>query len=249
MSLTMPAQPSPAEYALLLILGLLAGYAVNLAADLAPEHRPLRSGWRAPLYQLPSAWLSRLHLDAETSGLPRRASRHAAVYAAACLLAILSQRSFGWSWQALMIALYAWFFLAVAAIDLEHRVVLNRMLMPAAATCLAMSLAMGLPYLTAALLGAAAGFFTFMLFRLAYPRGMGMGDVKLAGMIGLATGFPGVITALLVGILAGGVAALALIIVHHGRRGQTMAYAPYLVLGAWASMLAGPALLISTRAR
>ena len=63
-----------------------------------------------------------------------------------------------------------------------------------------------------------------------------MGDVKLAGVIGLTTGLPGAIVAVTVGILAGGVAALAILVLTRFRRGVTMAYAPYLVLGAWVAL-------------
>ena len=71
---------------------------------------------------------------------------------------------------------------------------------------------------------------------------MGMGDVKLAGVIGLATGFNGVIGALLIGILAGGLAAAVILIRKRTARGQTIAYAPYLVLGAWAALYYGTAI-------
>jgi leader peptidase (prepilin peptidase)/N-methyltransferase len=73
--------------------------------------------------------------------------------------------------------------------------------------------------------------------------GMGMGDVKLAALIGLTTGLSGVLFALYIGILAGGVVGIALLIKNRFRRGQTMAYAPYLVIGAWVVLLDGVAWL------
>ena len=74
---------------------------------------------------------------------------------------------------------------------------------------------------------------------LARPGGMGMGDVKLAGLIGLMTGLDGVILAMTVGILAGGLAALALLASRRFDRKATMAYAPYLALGAWVALYFG----------
>ena len=68
---------------------------------------------------------------------------------------------------------------------------------------------------------------------------MGMGDVKLAGLIGLATGLGGVLIALSVGILIGGAAAVILLIYHRFDRQATMAYAPYLVMGAWVALYFG----------
>ncbi len=66
-----------------------------------------------------------------------------------------------------------------------------------------------------------------------------MGDVKLAGLIGLTTGLDGVILAMTVGILAGGLAALALLASRRFDRKATMAYAPYLALGAWVALYFG----------
>ncbi len=212
-----------------LLVGLVAGYLVNLVADLVPDRQPLHTGWLAPICLGPLA-------------VPRRLYRHIVVYLAAMALAVLALRAWGLTWEALVTAVYAWFFLAVAVIDLEHRRVLNRMLAPAALMAALLSLVLGTPRPGAALMGAAIGFLFFLGLRLIYPRGMGMGDVKLAGVIGLVIGFPNVITALFIGILAGGVAALAVLIVHRGRRGQLMAYAPYLVIGAWFALLVGPVL-------
>ncbi len=214
------------------LLGLAAGYLVNLVADLAPDRLPLRTGWLAPVCRGPLV-------------SPSRHFRHLLVYGGAVALTLLALRAWGLAWEALAAAAYAWFFLAVAVIDIEHRRVLNRLLAPAAVIAVALSLVLGTPRPGAALMGAAIGFLFFLALRLIYPRGMGMGDVKLAGVIGLVIGFPGVVSALFVGILAGGVAALAVLIVHRGRRGQSMAYAPYLVIGAWSALLIGPALTAS----
>ena len=81
----------------------------------------------------------------------------------------------------------------------------------------------------------AGGFFLLLAL---FSRGaMGWGDVKLAGVLGAWLGFPLVLIALVIGILAGGVAALGLIIAGRGKRGSTMAYGPYLALGGWIAAL------------
>ncbi len=95
------------------------------------------------------------------------------------------------------------------------------------------------PSLGSAAAGAALGFGVFLLAALARPGGMGMGDVKLAGVIGLITGLGGAALALTVGILAGGVAAAALLVGRRAGRRATMAYAPYLALGAWIALYFG----------
>jgi leader peptidase (prepilin peptidase)/N-methyltransferase len=127
----------------------------------------------------------------------------------------------------------------VAVIDLDHRIVPNKLLLPAAVWALVGWAVVDLGFLPEALL-AGSGAFTFLLLAaLAYPAGMGMGDVKLAGVIGLYLGLE-VIPAMLVAFLAGSIVGVA-IIVRDGRdaRKQGVPFAPFLALGAFAALLAG----------
>ena len=91
---------------------------------------------------------------------------------------------------------------------------------------------------------AGAGAFTFLLLAvLAYPRGMGMGDVKLAGAMGLYLGLS-VIPALLIAFLAGAVVGLA-IIAREGAaaRKKAVPFGLFLALGGIVALLAGPELI------
>lgn len=206
------------QTAAILILSALAGYCVNLVADVVPERKPIKRFWRMPLSR-------------------PQTLRPLLVWIAAFALGWMSYQHWGWSLQALTAALYAWFFLVVAVIDIEHRLVLNRMLIPALGGILLLTLALhGFPGLITSLTGGAIGFVSFLALALVYPKGMGMGDVKLAGVIGLATGFPGILVVLLVCIFAGGVGALLILIRYRFKPGHTMAYAPYLSLGGWAAL-------------
>jgi len=133
--------------------------------------------------------------------------------------------------------------IAVAAIDLEHRLVPNAIVAPAAVYGVgaAAVLATGeLPELLAAGAGAFAG---MLLIALAYPQGMGMGDVKLAGAIGLYLGVS-VLPALLIGFLSGTVVGLG-IIAGQGTsaRKQAVPFGPFLALGGLVGVLAGPELV------
>ena len=132
---------------------------------------------------------------------------------------------------------YALFLLTVLVIDLEQRRVLNVMLIPAAVAALFFSFFPGTPQPLNALLGAAVGLGAFLLLALIGRGALGAGDVKLAAVIGLMTGYPGVLIALAVGIALGGVAALALLITRRAGRKSFMAYAPYLSLGALVVLL------------
>ena len=131
----------------------------------------------------------------------------------------------------------------VALIDFEHRIIPNRILAPAAVAAVAIGLItrpVGVPEQLIA--GAAAAGF-LLVVALAYPRGMGMGDVKLAGVLGLFLG-RSVAVAMLVGVLAGAVVGgliMARVGVAKGRK-TAVPFGPFLALGGALAVLAGPAL-------
>jgi prepilin signal peptidase PulO-like enzyme (type II secretory pathway) len=136
--------------------------------------------------------------------------------------------------------------LLILVVDVEHRRVLNVVLVPVALMGLGQALAGGpglAPTVGSALLGGTVGLGLFALIGLLQRGGMGAGDVKLAGVIGILVGFPQVLPALLLGILAGGGAALWLLAVRRSGRRSTMPYAPYLVMGAWTVLLHGSEIL------
>lgn len=122
------------------------------------------------------------------------------------------------------------YFAAIVVIDLEHRLVLNRMTVPGVLAAIAIA-GVGLgPSLPTAVLGAIVGFLFLGLPAFLIP-GLGMGDIKLAAVIGAVVGFPSVITALGIGILIGGLVAGLLLVTRRIGRSGTIAYAPYLVGG------------------
>jgi leader peptidase (prepilin peptidase)/N-methyltransferase len=138
---------------------------------------------------------------------------------------------------------FAALMIAVAAIDLEHHIVPNRLLAPAAVWAIGAWAVVDLDFLPEAL-GAGAGAFAFLLLAaLAYPAGMGMGDVKLAGVMGLYLGLS-VIPALAVAFLAGSAVGVAFL-VREGRdaRKKGVPFAPFLALGGLAGVLAGSELI------
>lgn len=216
-------------------LSLAAGWLVNMTADTLPERNPFSITWRQPFDAL--GCVAGRRNDACESTHTRRTL---ITWGVAMLLGWLAYLRLGASAGAVIVAVYAWYLLAVAVIDLEHRRVLNRMLLAALPAVALVSLVTGAPSPISALAGAAIGFGAFLLVALAKPGGMGMGDVKLAGLIGLATGLGGVMVALPVGIIAGGIAGGFLMLRHRLDRRTTMPYAPYLAAGAWMALYFGP---------
>jgi leader peptidase (prepilin peptidase)/N-methyltransferase len=133
--------------------------------------------------------------------------------------------------------------IAVAAIDLDHRIVPNKILLPTAVWGIAAGVAVWPDFMPEAAIAGAGAFAFLLIAALAYPSGMGMGDVKLAGVMGLYLGLD-VIPALAVAFLAGTVVGLALI-AHDGggARKRGVPFAPFLALGGLVGLLAGDELI------
>ena len=132
----------------------------------------------------------------------------------------------------------------IALIDLDHRIIPNRLTALGAVAALVIGVATNVDGVPEQLIaGVAAGGF-LLAAALARPGGMGMGDVKLAGMLGLFLGRE-VAVALLVALVAGtlvGIAVMARRGVGEGRR-TAIPFGPFLALGGCVGLLAGPAIV------
>ena len=132
----------------------------------------------------------------------------------------------------------------IALIDLDHRVIPNKLTGPAAIAAVVLGLALDPKAVPEQLIAGAAAAGFLLAFVLAYPRGMGMGDVKLAGVLGLFLGrsvavaiFVAVITGTLVGALV-----MARLGVKVGRK-TAVPFGPFLALGGVVALLAGPTIV------
>ena len=133
--------------------------------------------------------------------------------------------------------------IALAGIDYDHKLLPNKIVYPLAAFGVIATLLVDRSDLVEHLV-AGAGAFAFLLAAvLAYPAGMGMGDVKLAGAMGLFLGV-GVIPALLVAFLSGSLVGLA-ILAREGvsARKKAIPFGVFLALGGIVGVLAGPELV------
>jgi leader peptidase (prepilin peptidase)/N-methyltransferase len=136
------------------------------------------------------------------------------------------------------------FLVPIALVDLERRIIPNRLTGPGAVVAVALGAALhpaGVPEQLIACV-AAGGFFG--LAALAHPSGMGMGDVKLAGMLGLFLGRE-VGVAVFVALVAGTLVGAAIVARRGAREGRRTAvpFGPFLALGGVAAVLAGPAVV------
>lgn len=132
---------------------------------------------------------------------------------------------------------------AITVTDLERRIIPNRILAASALAWLAIAVPFAGGELVEGIVAAlvAGGFLGAIA--LAYPSGMGMGDAKLCGLIGLYLGASAAV-ALLVALLAGSLAGGILIARHgQGARKRAIPFGPFLALGGLVGLFAGPEII------
>ena len=142
-------------------------------------------------------------------------------------------------WEIVLGLVFVSVLVAVTLTDLERRIIPNKILIVAAVLGVAIAAAGDPGSLPERAIAAAAAGGLLFAAALAYPRGMGLGDVKLAATMGLFLG-RNVGPALLVALLAGSLVGLAMI----GREGaaarkRAIPFGPFLALGGIVGLLAG----------
>jgi leader peptidase (prepilin peptidase) / N-methyltransferase len=230
------------------ILGAVIGSFLDVVAHRLPRGESLvRSGSRCPQCQTPIKPYDKLPVVGWL--LPRgrcracgaRISwRHPAVEAVTGVLCAAVVVRFGadrdaWLGLALVLLL-----VPITLIDLDFRIIPNQLTLLGAVVAVVLVLATRSDELTAHLIaGAAAGGF-LLIAALVYPSGMGMGDVKLAGVLGLFLGravAPAMLAALLTGSLVG-MGIIALKGAQAGRKTR-IPFGPWLALGGLVGLFAG----------
>ncbi len=133
---------------------------------------------------------------------------------------------------------------AITRIDLEHRVIPNRITAPLAVVAVTLTALLEPHQLTGRLLAGAIAGGVFCAIVFAYPAGMGMGDAKLVAVMGLVLG-TAVAPALLIALLSGSVVGIGVMArrgVGEGRR-TAIPFGPFLALGGVVALFAGPAIV------
>lgn len=185
------------------------------------------------------AWLAPRWMESS----PRRESRGALIAVAALLGGLLAYRS--------GLGAYFWprvVFLAILAlasfVDLYDRIIPNELMLFGLGVGLlsALLLPTGDWGLVDGILGGAAGFGFLLILALLVRGGMGEGDVKLAGVMGLFLGWPWIFMGLVLGFLSGGLAAGGLMAFRQVGRKDKIAFGPFLALGGVLTALCGEAI-------
>lgn len=152
---------------------------------------------------------------------------------------------------------YSCVFIVIFGIDLEHQLILNRIVYPTALIALILDIALRQPWLmesapgvfqsmpdiagrtVVGITGGATGFILLLIPALVFRGGMGWGDVKMAGLIGLVVGFPLVFVSILGAIIGGGLLAAVLLLLGIKKRGEAIPFGPFLSLAVIATLLFG----------
>jgi leader peptidase (prepilin peptidase) / N-methyltransferase len=234
------------------VLGAIVGSFLNVVSYRLPRHESLISpASRCPNCATPVkpydnipilSWLLlRGHCRSCAAPISPRYPLVEALTAALCVGAVLAHSS------AAGIALGVALILVVvpaALIDLEHRIIPNRLTALGAVLAVAIGLVLDPAGEPERLIAAAGAGGLLLLAALAYPGGMGMGDVKLAAVMGLFLG-AAVAPAILVALVSGAVAGAVIIAEKGAQQGRKTAvpFGPFLALGALVAVFAGQPLI------
>jgi leader peptidase (prepilin peptidase)/N-methyltransferase len=246
------------------ILGLVVGSFLNVCIDRLPQNKSIAyppSHCEACQHKLAAKDLipvfSYLRLGGRCrycqASIPRKLMW---VELATAVIFALLYWHYGLSPQLGVMAFYACLFIIIFVIDLEHSLILNKVVYPAMVVALLLSLIPQSwlaetiwltrviePGIASAALGGAIGFAIFLLIALVSRGGMGWGDVKLAALIGLATGFPMVFVAIIMAAILGGIVAVALLIARKRGRREMIPFGPFLAVAAMVTLLWGSNIL------
>lgn len=231
--------------------GLALGSFLNVVAARLPERRSVVGGRSACLAcGSEIAWYDNVPLVSYIVLRGRCRScrapiswRYPAVELATAVLVAACFVRFGFSGEAFVAAYFCAVLVVLSAIDAERRILPDVIVLPSFALVLAAHIALEperAVELVAASLGASAFLFLALL---AYPKGMGMGDVKLALLLGAGLG-ASVVVGMMIGMLSALVYSTVLF-ARHGMAARKMAipFGPFLAFGAIVALFAGEAIL------
>lgn len=151
----------------------------------------------------------------------------------------------GTSWLLLPMLWFVAVSIALALIDLDLRRLPNVIVLPSWAVVAGGLLLTGLlegsmADFVRAMLAALALGGAYLLLALIYPAGMGMGDVKLAVLLGMVLGWfgwPQVVVGFFFGFLFGALWGVALMIVGKAGRKSSLPFGPFMIVGCWAALI------------
>lgn len=240
------------ESIVLAIFGLFLGRFLNLTIDRLPppstsvfSAHPGHQGGFISLALLPV--VSHFGLLGHGPGSIRLFGRSLAVEAISMLLCPVIAYQHGLTPGAAILIFYCALFIHLTFVDLEHSLILNKVVLPALPVALALfpfsplgqSWGIGEAYLRS-LGGAGAGFVVLLVIFIASRGNTGEGDLKLAALLGAMLGLPQIFAGLPVGFVLGGATAIILLLARLKGIKEKMPFGPPLIAGAALVLLLGP---------
>jgi len=156
--------------------------------------------------------------------------------------------AFLWWWYGLtpelgIMSFYFCLLTLILVVDLERGLILNKVVYPATAIALIIAVFTPNPGIIKALIGGGLGLGIMLLLALLYRGGIGWGDVKMAGLLGVMVGFPSVLVALLLAVVGGGLVAAILLAFKVRGKKEAIAFGPFLSLATMLTLIWGQDLI------
>lgn len=143
-----------------------------------------------------------------------------------------------------VIIFYAYIFITIGLIDLDHQLILDKIVFPCVAIALVLDAFVMPRGIVNSLEGAGIGVVIILIpFLATLGRGMGFGDVKMALLMGLAVGFAEIFVAVLGGIILGGLTAILLLASRIKKRKDVIPFGPFLSIATIVTLLWGSSIL------
>jgi leader peptidase (prepilin peptidase)/N-methyltransferase len=139
--------------------------------------------------------------------------------------------------------LFTCLLLVIAVIDIEYSLILNILTYPGILIALMCSFLRPEIGITGSIIGLFSGLVTIVIIIYASRGGMGIGDAKMAALVGAILGFPMVFLALLVAVVTGGIVAVILIAAKLKGRKDRIPFGPFLAWGGWLALVFGKDIL------
>lgn len=173
------------------------------------------------------------------------------------LLFALLYLYYGLTWELALTIVYSGIFIVLSVVDLEQKILPNKIVYPGIVLAFAVACfgtILGFQplaiaqfgfslWIVDAVIGAIAGFVLLFIVAMIFRGGMGWGDVKLAGMIGMIVGFPLIFVSLFIAIILGGVVACFLLLTRIKKRKETIPFGPFLAAATIIILLWGDVIL------
>ena len=234
-------------FAVVLLFGLVVGSFLNVVIHRVPRHEsivwpssrcPECGEEISPRDNIPL--LSYVLLRGRCRNCKTHISvRYPLVETLTAVLFGLAAYAFGLSLELLSALVLIGALIVLAATDLEHRLLQNAIIFPAALVGFVISVAVEPSRWWVYLISALAVGGALFALALAYPGGMGMGDVKMSAMLGLFLG-PYAALAVFIGALVGAVAGGLLLLIGRTTRRTALPFGAFLALGGLAALFLGP---------